>query len=322
MSAKSHTSSESGSSEKPIAIYTAMGTNLLIAVTKFVAAFITGSSAMLSEGIHSVVDTSNQVLLLLGHKLSQRPADDDHPFGHGQELYFWGLVVAILLFGLGGGMSFYEGISHLQHPVEISNILWTYGVLGASFLFEGISFGVATRKLLKQYPDKNPWQALVASKDPGVFMVVFEDSAALLGLLIAAAGVALSQALNDPRWDGYASLLIGVTLAIVAVVIIIQTRSLLLGESAEHDVRDGIRQIVKETDSVSDLKEALTMTLGPSDVLLALNVHFRPGLTADALAGEIDSLERAIRKKFPLIKRIFVEVESIAEAARPAQPTS
>ena len=203
--------------ESKTTIFAALGANLAIAVSKFIAAAFTGSSAMLSEGIHSIVDTGNQGLLLLGLHRSRKPADAVRPFGYGKELYFWTLIVAILIFAIGGGMSFYEGIAHLRHPRPISDPSWNYAVLGAAIVFEGFSWTVALRELLANRGEKSIWNAIHTSKDPTLFTVLLEDSAALLGLIVALAGIYLGHRLGNPYLDGSASIVIGVILAVVAV---------------------------------------------------------------------------------------------------------
>jgi cation diffusion facilitator family transporter len=200
------------------AVYAAIAGNLAIAITKFIAAFITGSSAMLSEGIHSVVDTGNGLLLLFGIRKARKPADISHPFGHGKELYFWTLIVAILIFAVGGGMSVYEGISHINHPAQLRDPLWNYLVLGSALIFEGLSWGIALKEFRKTQGRMSMWKAVRASKDPTTFTVLFEDSAAMLGLLVAFLGVFFSHRLNNTYLDGVASIIIGVILGVVAVL--------------------------------------------------------------------------------------------------------
>ena len=212
-----------------VAIYGAIAANVAIAVTKFIVAGISGSSAMLSEGIHSAVDTFNGVLLLIGLRLSQRPATPEHPFGHGKELYFWSLIVAVLIFGLGGGISFYEGVQHLREPQPLKDPTWNYVVLGAAAVFEGSSFVIALRQFLRQAGDAPFWQALHRSKDPTTYTVLAEDAAALVGLAVAALGIALARHLDRPAFDGGASMVIGLLLAGVAVLLIRESRGLLIG---------------------------------------------------------------------------------------------
>jgi len=215
--------------ESRIAIYGAIGANLAIAATKFAVAGVTGSSAMLSEGIHSAVDTCNGVLLLVGTWRSELPASDEHPFGHGKELYFWSLIVAVLIFGVGGGVSFYEGVLHVREPTPLTDPFWNYVVLGAAALFEGISFAIALRQFRREARGRPLWQALRGSKDPTTVTVLAEDSAALAGLAIAAVGVYASHVLDRPEVDGMASIAIGLLLAGVAVLLVRESRSLLVG---------------------------------------------------------------------------------------------
>ncbi|MCB0107385.1 MAG: cation transporter [Caldilineaceae bacterium] len=305
----------SSKQERPIAVYGAIGANLLVAITKFVAAFFSGSSSMLSEGIHSVVDTGNQLLLLLGIRRARKPSDKQHPFGYGQELYFWSLIVAILLFGLGGGMSVYEGVTHLTHPSALEDPLWNYVVLGLAFLFEGTSFTIAFRELRAERRDESIWQAIRNSKDPTTFVVVFEDSAALLGLVTAFIGVFLSHRLSNPRLDGVASLIIGLLLATVAVLLAYESRGLLLGESFDPEKVEEIRQLVEADEQVVRAGRPLTMHLGPEDVLLNLDVQFRTDLSNRELAATVDRLEKTIRQRYAEVKRIFIEVEVFTEAS-------
>ena len=224
---------------QPITVYGAIASNLLIAATKFVAAFFSGSSAMLSEGIHSMVDTGNQALLLLGIHRSAKPPDESHPFGYGQELYFWSLVVAIILFGLGGGMSLYEGIIHFLEPEPLQDPLWNYVTLGAAVVFEGSSFLIALRELSRAENGKPLWTAVRASKDPTIFVVLFEDAAALLGILIAFLGIFSAHYYHNPRFDGVASMLIGATLVAVSIVLASECKGLLLGESVDPSIARG-----------------------------------------------------------------------------------
>jgi len=299
-------------SERPITVYVAVGSNLAIAAAKFAAALITGSSAMLAEAIHSVVDTGNELLLLLGIRRSARPADALHPFGHGKELYFWSLIVAILLFGLGGGMSIYEGISHLQHPVEIRDPTWNYVVLGVAFIAEGASWVIAVRKLLEgRREGQSAWRTMRTSKDPTVYTVVAEDSAALAGVLVAFLGVLLGHRLHDPYLDGTASIVIGLILATVAGYLAVESRDLLVGESAGTDVVEDIRALAEADPAVVQASRPLTMHFGPDRVLLNLDIEFRPELTADEVAAAVDRLEARIRKEHPSIRRIFIEAEAL-----------
>jgi len=303
-----------------VTIYAALGANLVIAAIKFAAAYFTGSSAMLSEGIHSVVDSGNELLLLLGISRSKKPADEVHPFGHGKELYFWSLIVSILLFGIGGGMSIYEGISHITHPHMIEDPTWGYMVLGAAFIFEGISFIIGIRDFLKQkHADVSFWRKLQLSKDPGFFVVIYENGADLLGLLIAGTGIFLSQYFQNPIIDGIASILIGLVLSLIAVILIQKSRSLLIGTSARKYMIEGVYLIVSNDADIETAHPPLTMQMSPDDVLLALNVEFKNHLNGQEIVETIRRLEEDIKNKFPEIKRIFVEAGNLAKKSEHSQ---
>jgi len=300
------------SSEKPIAVYGAITSNLTIAIFKFIVAFLTGSSAMLSEGIHSTADTGNQLLLLLGLRQSRKPADEEHPFGHGQELYFWSLIVAIILFSAGGGMSIYEGITHLQHPTELRNPAWNYVVLTFAFIVEGISWSIALRELLKRKDaDESFWQGLRTSKDPSIFIVFGEDTAALGGLLVAFFGIFLGQQLDSHYPDAIASIIIGLILSLVAIFLAYESKSLLVGETAEPKTVEGIRKLVLGHPAVEKMRRPLTMHFGPNEILLSLDVQFQAQLQASKLVKVIDELEMQIHEKYPNISQIFIEVEGL-----------
>jgi len=308
----------SGASERPITVYGAIAANAVIGVSKFAAGIISGSSAMLSEAIHSVVDTGNELLLLLGIHRSKKPADELHPFGHGKELYFWSLIVAILLFGLGGGMSIYEGISHLRHPAVIKDPTWNYVVLGVAFIAEGTSWAIALNKLLKRKKaGQGIWDAVRASKNPAVFVVLAEDSAALLGIVVAFLGVLLGHTLSNPYLDGAASIIIGLILATVAAFLSYESRDLLVGESADADVLQAIRRLAEADPAVVGVSRPLTMHFGPEQVLLNLDIEFRPDLSASEITAAVDRLEAGIRKERPSIKRIFIEAESLKGGTSP-----
>jgi cation diffusion facilitator family transporter len=298
-------------SERPLAVYGAMAANLVIAVTKLTAAGFSGSSSMLSEGIHSMVDTGNQLLLLLGLKKSRKPADESHPFGHGKELYFWSLIVAVALFGVGGGMSIYEGITQLLHPRPLSDPRWNYAVLGVAFLFEGISWLIALRVLLPDIRKDGLRKMLLTTKDPSVLTVLGEDTADLIGVAVAFGGIFLGHRLHSPRADGIAAIVIGLVLAAVAVFLIYQSKRLLLGESADAEVVESIRVIAKAVPGIERVGRPLTMHFGPDEVLLNLEVHFRSHLAATELTAAVDHLERTIREKHPEIHRIFIEARAL-----------
>ncbi|HJV60432.1 MAG TPA: cation diffusion facilitator family transporter [Albitalea sp.] len=293
--------------ESRIAIYGAIAANVAIAVTKFVVAGLSGSAAMLSEGIHSAVDTGNGVLLLVGTRLSERPPSEEHPFGHGKELYFWSLIVAVLIFGIGGGVSFYEGLLHVRAPEPMKDPMWSYVVLGAAACFEGTSFAIALRQLLKEAHGRPFWRSLHDSKDPTTFTVLAEDSAALLGLAVAAAGVAASHRLNRPWLDGAASMVIGVLLMGVAVLLVRESRGLLIGEGIRPGTSAAIREIALRQPAVHAVGQPLSMYIGRDEVLLTLDVQFAPGTPAESVARAIAAIEREVRERFAVIRRIYIE---------------
>ena len=303
-----------------IAIYGAIGANIAIAASKFVAAFFTGSSAMLSEGIHSLVDSGNGLLILYGVKQAEKPADARHPFGRSKELYFWSLIVAVLVFSVGGGMSFYEGIEHLRHPAPITDPTWNYWVLGLSLLFEGISCFLAFREFNKGRGDSGFWATLGRSKDPSVFAILMEDLAALVGLLIALAGVYFGHALNNPYFDGGASICIGVLLVSVAIFLIYKTKGLLVGEGVDDETLDSLEAIARQQRGVEQVRRPLTMYMGPQDVVLALDVEFHDHLSAVEVEHAVDELQDAIRGKYPEFKRIFIEAKGLAGKQRETAP--
>jgi cation diffusion facilitator family transporter len=296
--------------ESKKAIYAAIGGNFAIAAIKFTAAAFTGSSAMLSEGIHSLVDTGNGGLLLLGIKKSQGPPDGLHPFGHGKELYFWTLIVAVLIFGVGGGVSAYEGILHLLHPSELKNVAWSYAVLGLSLIFEGFSFHVAWQQFQEHTQGRGIWESIHASKDPTTFTVLFEDAAAMLGLLAALAGVFLAHQLNNPVFDGMASIVIGVILAAVALLLIYESKGLLVGEGVDPKILEKLNDMVKAAPGVEGIGQLVTMHFGPESVLLAMEIRFRPDRSAGEIAATAATLKKKIRESRPEIKHIFIAIDS------------
>lgn len=299
--------------ESNIAIVGAFTANLLIAVIKFIAAGITGSSAMLSEGIHSLVDTGNTGLLLFGDYRSKKQATPSHPFGYGRELYFWSLVVAISLFAIGGGMSIYEGIQHILHPEEkMEDPFWNYVVIAFAFVLSGGSLYIAVKKFLQDNPEKTFWKALKESKDPGTFSILFEDTADILGLIVAFLGVYLGHTLNNHYIDGIASIVIGLILAGLSLMLAYETKSLLIGESADQVLIDKIVLIVKENPAVINVRSPLTMHFGPKDILLALDIQFDEKLLMNEVANNIDQIEKEIRVKFPDVKRIYIEIKNIS----------
>ena len=299
--------------ESVTAIIAAVFGNLLIAVIKFVAAAFTGSSAMLSEGIHSVVDTGNGLLMLLGVRNSRKPPDEEHPFGHGRELYFWSLVVAFSIFGIGGGVSIYEGITHILHPEQIVDPVWNYSVLGLSAVFESISWYFGWKAFSKTLRGRSPLRAIQLSKDPTSFTVVLEDSAALLGLLIAFLGVLLGHEFGIPYFDGAASILIGALLCDVALILGGESKSLLIGEAVDKETLHGIREIAESEAGVDRALKILTIFIGPRDVALTLELKFKRGIDAVALRTAIRRIEQNVKEKYPQINRVYYEAESLSD---------
>lgn len=295
------------------AVVAALIANAIIAVAKFVAAGVTGSSAMLSEGIHSVADSGNQALLLFGDRRSRRPPDKTHPFGYGPELYFWSLIVAMILFGLGGGVSIYEGIAHLHHSEVPSDPAWTYSVLGVAFVVELIALRVALKELGGTPAVGSLLSRVRASTDPRVFVPIAEDLAALLGVVIAFTGVFLARLLDMPILDALSSIVIGCLLALVAVFLAWETRTLLVGEAIGPGLEGTVRRVCEGESSVNEVVRMRGVHLGPDEVLLALDVRFQPGLAAESVARTIDRLEEQLRAADSRIARILIEPDVAPE---------
>lgn len=291
-------------------IYAALAGNSLIAVTKFAAAITTGSSAMLSEGIHSLVDTGNQILLLHGMKQAARPADKAFPFGYGKEMYFWSFIVAILIFAVGAGVSMYEGILHLGHPVTPGNPSVNYIVLGFALLFEGAAWYMAMLEFNKVRGKRSAWRAIRGGKDPALFVVLFEDSAAMAGIFVAFLGIFLSYMTGSHIYDAVASIIIGVILAGVAWLLAYETKGLLIGESADPLVVQGIRDIVTAQPEVLHVNEVLTMHIGPQHILVNLSVEFRDECRSDGIEAAIARMDKTIKREHTDVQRVFIEAES------------
>ena len=301
-----------------VSIVAAIVANLAIAVIKFIAAAASGSSAMLSEGIHSLVDTGDGLLLMAGVRSSKRPADKEHPFGYGKDLYFWSLIVGILIFAVGGGMSIYEGISHLLHPRHATSWLVSLGVIALAAMFEGSSFSFAWRRF-REYRKAHPeaegvLEAIHVAKDPTTFVVLLEDGAALLGLTFAAIGVTLSHFLKTPVFDGAASIAIGVVLMAVAIVLALESRDLLIGESARSSLVRHIRRTAEQMPELVRVDRVLTMQLGPQRVLVALDVEFSPSLTREQLDQTAGKLESTIRAADPAVQHVYFDLHALQHA--------
>ncbi len=296
-----------GSSKK--AIYAALAGNSLIAITKFGAAAYTGSSAMLSEGIHSLVDTGNQVLLLFGIRQSGKPADANFPFGHGKEIYFWCFIVAMLIFALGGTASIYQGWQHLSHAEPITNIMINYVVLGAALLFEFGALWVALQEFNKSRGEQRWLDAVVHGKDPTLFVVVFEDTAATLGLLIAMLGLVMYQLTGNPIFDAVASIAIGVVLILTAMWLAIESKSLLIGEAASPEVRDGIDVVLQADARILQVNEVATLHMGPDFIVVVVSVDFIDEMDSSGVESAVTRLNGQIKSIDSRIGRVFIEAE-------------
>jgi cation diffusion facilitator family transporter len=291
-------------------VWVALAGNLLIALTKAAAAAWTGSAAMLSEAVHSFVDTGNEVLLLYGMRRAARQADPDHPIGYGRELYFWSFIVALLVFALGAGISIYEGILHVLRPQPIRDPLVNYVVLALAFLFEGVSWFVALRHFRSAKGTLGYWEAFRQSKDPPSFMVFFEDSAALIGILLAAFGTFAATALDAPAADGVASILIGVVLAVIAALLARESKSLLLGERADRKLSESILRIAEAASPATRANGVLTVQLAPDQILAALSLEFADDMRAPQIEESVIAIERSIRAAHPDIVTLFVKPQT------------
>jgi cation diffusion facilitator family transporter len=301
------------SAESRVSIIAAILGNVAIAVTKFIAAGFTGSSAMLSEGIHSLVDTGNGGLMLVGIHKSQKAPDVEHPFGHGKELYFWSLIVSIAIFAVGCGMSVYEGVTHLLNPHPMSNAFWNYVVLGFAVVFEGISWFFGWKVFRAAKGRRGIIEAIHQSKDPSTFMVFFEDSAALLGLLVAFIGILIGQRFDSPYADGVASILIGLVLGLVSFFLAYETKGLLIGEGVDRETLKKIRTLIETDPGVEHVSRALTMYFGPHEVLLNIELKFRDELSAVGVRAAVARLQQKVRQNHPDITRIFFASESLGQ---------
>lgn len=291
-------------------LWIAFAANLGIAVAKFIAAAMTGSSAMLTEGVHSVVDSSNQLLLLWGRHASRRPADDLHPFGYGRELYFWSFVVAVLVFALGAGVSIYEGILHIAHPEPAVSPMIAYAVLAIAFLLEGGSTVAAFREFREAKGQLGWIQAVQRSKDPPGFIVLLENGAAMAGILVAAVGLGISQYTGDPRFDGMASIVIGVILGFTAFLLAYESKALLIGEAADPALVDGLRQLVCCRPGVTGVGDVLTVHSAPDQITAMISVDFDDRITARDVEHIVDTIEREAAVQYPLVRRLYIRPRS------------
>ncbi|KTR85006.1 cation transporter [Novosphingobium barchaimii] len=294
---------------KDIVLYGALAANIGIAIAKFVAAGISGSSSMATEGVHSLVDSGNQILLLYGQKRAARPPDKFHPFGYGRELYFWAFVVAILIFAVGAGVSIYEGIIHIRNPHPIEDPRLSYIVLGLAFLLEGASWTIAVREFRGSVGDKGWWQAIHRSKDPPGFIVLFEDSAALAGLVIAAVGVWASVYFQDPRIDGAASIVIGLVLAAVAVLLAREAKGLIIGEAADPNLIAQLRAVLDGHPQIEAVNHVRSVHTGPESVFVAVSADFVDTIPMGEAESLIEELEVAMKALSPTISSIYIRPE-------------
>ncbi len=301
--------------ESNLFIFAALAANLGIAVAKFIAASISGSSSMLSEAFHSVVDSGNQVLLLYGKHRAKRPPDHQHPFGYGRELYFWSFVVAILIFAIGAGLSIYEGYRHIVEPEALTNPTINYIVLAVSAALEGTSWTLAVREFMRGKGQMGWWQAVRHSKDPPNFIVLFEDSAALAGLVVAAAGVWASHYWGDPRIDGFASIGIGLILAGVAVLLARESKGLLIGERADEEVIAKVHDLIDGHPAVSSVNHVRTIHTGPAEVFAAISVDFKDDVTMGDAETLIEEIEDKLRDALPSLSSIYIRPEKAENAA-------
>jgi cation diffusion facilitator family transporter len=293
-------------------IYAAIVSNLTIAIFKYLAAFFTGSSAMLAEAFHSTADTGNELLLLLGIKRSARPPDPLHPFGHGKVLYFYSLLVAVYIFGIGGVLAVHQGISHIRHPQKFPHVGWNYAVLVIAFASEFYSWRISYRELLsRKDPEESTWDEIIGSKDPTIFTIFLEDSAGLAGTLLAFLGIFIGHTLHRSYLDPLASILIGLLLTAVAVLLGRESGALLVGERTNRAIIRRVRTIIRDDSSVDNVGDLLTMQLGPDQVLVNVNIRFRRGVDVQELENAIDRIEKSIRRKEPTVGRIFIEVDSL-----------
>jgi cation diffusion facilitator family transporter len=309
------TENTTGGSRK--VIYAAVFANLGIAAAKFIVAAVTGSAAMLAEGIHSAVDTGNEVLLLIGERNSAKPPDKRHPFGYGKALYFWALLVALSVFSLGGGLSIYHGVQALRHPEPLEDPMWNYVVLAVSACFEGYSWNVSRRELNKRRkPGTSLWRTVHTSKDATVFTVFIEDTAALLGLAIAAVGITLGFVFDSPYFDPAASVMIGLLLVGAAFALARETGALLVGEGIGTEATRRVCEILRADPSIQNVGNLLSMQLGPDEVLLTAAVQFNRGMRIDEVEAAIERLEKAVAAAYPAIRHIYFESGALRSAMR------
>ena len=297
-------------------IYSALIANLLIAITKFIAGTFSNSAAMISEGVHSLVDTINEVLLLFGIKQSKKPADARRPFGYGKELYFWSFIVSILIFSLGGAVSIYQGYLHIKEPETIGDPTWNYVVLFLSIIFESISLVIAIKEFNKTKGALSWWEAIKKSKDPASFLVLFEDAAAVMGLIIVLICVYLSHRLNAPYLDGTASVLVGLLLVAVSVILARESRSLLMGEGIAPETQTKIKSLTENDPAVLKVLHILSTYQAPEEVVLMLIVAFKEDLDTEEINDAIHRIRSGIKQEFHLIRFVLIQPNTFTEESK------
>ncbi len=290
-------------------IYSALAANLLIAITKFVAGSFTNSSSMISEGIHSTVDTTNQFLLLYGIKRSKKAPDESHPFGYGKELYFWSFVVSILIFGLGGALSVYQGILHIIEPEVMKDPFWNYIVLIFSLIFEGTSLIISVKEFNKTRDGVRWWDAIIKSKDPSSFLVVFEDGAAVAGLTVVMILMGISHSFGIPELDGVASVIVGLILVFVSLILARESRSLLMGEGIAPETREKITKLAEQDDAVVRTKNILSTYQSPEEIVLVLIIDFKDHLDTEEITEAVQRIRRTVKTTFPLVRYVIIQPE-------------
>lgn len=290
-------------------IYSALAANLLIALTKFIAGAFTNSSSMISEGIHSTVDTTNQLLLLYGIKRSKKAPDESHPFGYGKELYFWSFVVSILIFGLGGGLSIYQGIIHIKEPEVMKDPFWNYIVLVLSLIFEGTSLIISVKEFNKTRNGIGWWDSIIKSKDPSSFLVVFEDGAAVAGLIVVMILMGASHSFQIPELDGVASIIVGLILVFVSLILARESRSLLMGEGIAPETKEKIMKLAEKDPTVIRTKSILSTYQSPEEVVLMLIIDFEDHLDTEEITEAIHRIRETIKNEFPLVRFVIIQPE-------------
>ena len=304
--------------ESTVAVIAAILANIAIGIVKFIASFISGSSAMFSEGVHSLVDSGNGMLVLFGIHRAKKPANTRHPFGHGKELYFWTMIVAILIFALGGGVSLWEGIQAVKSvgpDTKLGDPRMAYIVLIISMIIEGVSLSIAVRQFNAARGNMGPLRFIKEAKDPSLYTVVLEDMAAESGLVIAFLGLFFGHLLNNPYLDGIAAICIGVLLASVAIILLTETKGLLIGEGLSESEIEEVRTIVESDSAVVRCGPILSMYMGPESLVINMEANFDPAEKADGVLASVDRIEAHIKESFPQTERVYIEADSLKDVS-------